>query len=177
MTKKVLIAGFGGQGIILAGKLLAYSAMLEGREVTHFASYGAEMRGGTCNCAVIVSDKQISSPVINDADIILALNKPSKDKFEGKCFPDGTIILNKSIIDDQVKRNDIKSFYVDASNEAAKLGNVKTTNMIMLGALSKITNIVKLETLRTALKEVISSRNKSLMEINTKALEIGYNLS
>jgi 2-oxoglutarate ferredoxin oxidoreductase subunit gamma len=177
VTKKIIIAGFGGQGIILAGKLLAYSAMLEGKEVTHFASYGAEMRGGTCNCSVIVSDKTISSPIVNNADIILTLNKPSKDKFESACLSDGTMILNKSLINEDVKRNDLKSYYIDASNEAAKLGNVKITNMIMLGALSKITNVVKLETLKQALTEVISSRNKALIEINSKALETGYNLS
>ena len=174
MTTKIIIAGFGGQGIILTGKLLAYSAMREGKEVTHFPSYGAEVRGGTCNCSVIISDKAIASPVVSEPDVALVFNQPSKNKFESKCKGDSKIILNKSLIDNKVARNDLESFYVDATNIADSLGNTRATNMVMLGAFIKATNLVRLETMIDALNDVISSRNKALIEINAKALKAGY---
>jgi len=175
MTNKIIIAGFGGQGIILCGKLLAYSAMLEGKEVTHFPSYGAEMRGGTANCSVIISEKPISSPIITQPDIVLALNQPSFLKFESKIKSDGYIFINKSLMEIKPERNDITAYYVDATNIANDLGNIKSANMVMLGALAKQTDVVKLETLIKALEDVVSSRNKSLIEINTKSLNEGYN--
>ena len=174
MTTKIIIAGFGGQGIILTGKLLAYSAMREGKEVTHFPSYGAEMRGGTCNCSVIISDNDIASPVVSEPDVALVFNQPSKNKFEPKCKNNSKIILNKSLINDEVGRNDVDSYYVDATNIADKLGNTRATNMVMLGAFAKATNIVKLDTMIEALNDVISSRNKALIEVNAKALKEGF---
>jgi 2-oxoglutarate ferredoxin oxidoreductase subunit gamma len=176
MNSKIVIAGFGGQGIILAGKLLAYSAMLEGKEVTNFPSYGAEVRGGTCNCAVIVSDNMIASPIIDTPDILIVLNQPSKIKFESKLKENGIIILNSSIINEKTVKSNIKAYSVDATNLAATLGNTKIANMVMLGAFAKITNLIKLETIINALSEVISARNKSLIDLNKKALEEGYNL-
>lgn len=176
MTTKIIIAGFGGQGIILAGKLLAYSAMIENKEVTHIPAYGAEMRGGTCNCSVIISDQPIASPVVSKPDITLIMNQPSKTKFEQKCNNNSKMFLNNSLIEEKVKRDDIKAYYVDATNLAEKSGSVKSANMIMLGALAKVTNIVKLNTLIDSLPEVISSRNKSLIDINVNALKKGYEL-
>ena len=173
MTIKIVIAGFGGQGIILAGKLLAYSAMLDGKEVTHFPSYGAEMRGGTCNCSVIISDDPIASPVIENPDIALVLNQPSKVKFEPRCKKDGKIIINSSLIDDKAERNDINAFYVDATNVADKLGSLRSANMVMLGALAKASDIVKLDTMLDSLNKVISARNMSLLEVNTEAIKKG----
>lgn len=174
MTTKIIIAGFGGQGIILTGKLLAYSAMREGKEVTHFPSYGAEVRGGTCNCSVIISDKAIASPIVSEPDIALLFNQPSKNKFECKCKGDSKIILNKSLIDNKASRDDLESFYVDATNIADSLGNIRVANMVMLGAFVKATNLVKLDTMIDALNDVISSRNKALIEVNIKALKAGY---
>ena len=175
MITKIIIAGFGGQGIILSGMLLAYSAMIEGKEVSHFPSYGAEMRGGTCNCSVIISDEPIASPIINQPDITLVFNQPSKLKFEPRCINKGKIIINSSLIEEKVDRKDIEAYYVDATNSAEKLGSIRSTNMVMLGALTKITKLVKINTLINALPEVISARNISLLKINSNALSEGYN--
>jgi len=174
MVNKIIIAGFGGQGIILAGSLLAYTAMIEGNEVSHIPSYGAEMRGGTCNCSVVISDRLIDSPIIAKPDITLVFNQPSKDKFESRCKENGIIILNSSLIDEKVKRNDLNAYYINATNLACKIGNIKAANMVMLGALIKITNIVDIDKMIKSLKEVISKRNIALLEINEKALMSGY---
>ncbi|MBN2546285.1 MAG: 2-oxoacid:acceptor oxidoreductase family protein [Spirochaetes bacterium] len=176
MTNKIILAGFGGQGIILSGLLLAQAALLEGNEVTHYPAYGAEMRGGTCNCSVVISDKEISSPIVNKPDILLLFNQPSKNKFEAKCIPGAKVLINNSLINEQALRNDISSFYIDATNTANKLGNIKIANMIMLGALSKITGIVKLDSLINAMPEILSARNKKLIDLNVQALKEGYGL-
>ena len=176
MTTKLIIAGFGGQGIILTGKLLAYSAMLENKEVTHMPSYGAEMRGGTAHCSVIISDEPIASPVVSDPDITLVFNQPSKTKFEPRLKDKGKILINNSLINEKAKRNNIDAYYIDATNLADQIGNVRCANMIMLGALAKLTNIVKLDTIINSLSEVISARNQSLIEINKKALKKGFEL-
>ena len=174
MTNKIIIAGFGGQGIILSGLLLAYSAMMEGKEVTHFPSYGAEMRGGTCNCSVVISDEKIASPLVSSPDICLIFNQPSKKKFENRCQKNGLLLLNSSLIDEECKRDDINSVYIDATNTASEMGNLKVANMIMLGAFIKKTNIISKETLIAALPKAISARNQSLIEINIQAIDKGY---
>jgi 2-oxoglutarate ferredoxin oxidoreductase subunit gamma len=174
MKYRIILAGFGGQGIIVGGKLLAYAAMKEGKEVTHYPSYGAEMRGGTCNCSVIISDKPISSPVISEPDIIVVLNKPSKDKFEPMILKNGKMLLNKSLIEEKTKRDDIKSFEVIATEIAEKSGSVKATNMAVLGAFSKITSIVSLQSLIDSLKDVFPNINDKLLNINIKALKEGF---
>jgi 2-oxoglutarate ferredoxin oxidoreductase subunit gamma len=174
MKNKIILAGFGGQGIIVGGKLLAYAAMKEGKEVTHYPSYGAEMRGGTCNCSVIISDKPISSPVISEPDIIVVLNKPSKDKFEPMIMKNGKMLLNKSLIEEKPKRSDITSFEVTATEIAEKSGSVKATNMAVLGAFSKITAIVSLQSLIDSLKDVFPNINDKLLNINIKALKEGF---
>ena len=138
MTTKIIIAGFGGQGIILAGKLLAYSAMIENKEVTHMPSYGAEMRGGTCKCSVIISDEPIASPIVSKSDITLIMNLPSKIKFEPICKNQSKIFINSSLIEEKAKRDDLAAYYVDATNLAEEAGSVKSANMIMLGAFAKI---------------------------------------
>jgi 2-oxoglutarate ferredoxin oxidoreductase subunit gamma len=176
VTTRIIIAGFGGQGIILTGKLLAYSAMIENKEVTHMPSYGAEMRGGTAHCSVIISDQPIASPVVSNPDISLVFNQPSKTKFESKIKNNGKILINDSLVKEKTKRDDIDAYYIDATNLADQIGNVRSANMVMLGALAKITNIVKLETIIDSLSKVISARNRSLIEINTKALKKGFDL-
>jgi 2-oxoglutarate ferredoxin oxidoreductase subunit gamma len=176
MTSKIIIAGFGGQGIIFAGKLLSYAAMKSGFEVSTFASYGAEMRGGTCNCSVIISDKEIASPIVSRPDTALILNAPSKTKFENKITDGGMIFLNSSLADEKAKRNDLKTYYVKATEKANELGNVRIANMIMLGAYLKVFGHIKFETLAASLEEVVSSRNKALVDINVKALKAGFEL-
>jgi 2-oxoglutarate ferredoxin oxidoreductase subunit gamma len=174
MLNKIFMAGFGGQGVIVGAKLLAYAAMKEGKEVTHFPSYGAEMRGGTCNCAVVISDKPIASPVFSNPDIAIVLNKPSKIKYETEVVKNGNIIINSSLVDEKTCRNDVKCSYVPASEIAEKLGSVKITNMVVLGSVAKMTSIVKLESLIESLKEVFPNINEKLLDLNTKALKQGY---
>jgi 2-oxoglutarate ferredoxin oxidoreductase subunit gamma len=174
MSLKIMIAGFGGQGIILTGKILAYCAMKEGKEVTSFASYGAEMRGGTCSSAVVISDTPISSPVIDTPDIALILNQPSKNKFEKKIIKNGRMILNVSMISEGPKREDLVPCNVDASKLAEKAGSIKATNMVMLGALVKATGVIKLKTLLDSIPEMISARNQSMIGTNIKAIQSGY---
>jgi 2-oxoglutarate ferredoxin oxidoreductase subunit gamma len=174
MTNKIILAGFGGQGVIFAGKLLSYAAMKDGLDVSAFPSYGAEMRGGTCNTSVIISDAGIPSPIVAHPDTALILNTPSKIKFEDKVKKDGVMLMNSSLINEKPKRSDIKNYSIDASGIADRLGNIRSANMVMIGALAKVTGLVKLETLIASLAETISARNKALIEINTKALKAGY---
>ena len=174
MKTKIIIAGFGGQGIIVAGKLLACAAMREGKEVTHYPSYGAEMRGGTCNCAVIISDARISSPIIGESDITVVLNDPSKKKFENSIIKGGTLLMNSSLMEIATTRSDLKTFSVKASEIAEESGSVRSTNMAILGALSKISSIVKMESLIGSLKEVFPNMNDKLMDINIRAMKAGF---
>jgi len=176
MSNKIILSGFGGQGIIVAGKLLAYAAMKEGKEVTHFPSYGAEMRGGTCNCAVIISDKPIPSPIFSNPDIAIVLNKPSKIKYESKINKNGKIIINSSLVEEKACRTDVECFYVEASKIAEETGSVKAANMSVLGAFAKSTSLVKLESLIGSLKDVFPNITDKLLEINTKALTKGFEL-
>ncbi len=174
MTEKVIMAGFGGQGIMLIGKILAYAGMLEGKEVTWLPSYGPEMRGGTANCEVIVSDKRIGSPVIADtASCALILNKPSLHKFENSVEKTGNLIINSSLIDEKTHRNDVDAYYVDANTIAADLGNAKAANMVMLGAYVSITKIVSLESVKKAFVKVFGEGKKNLLALNEKALQMG----
>lgn len=174
MLSKIIIAGFGGQGVIVAGKLLAYAAMKENKEVTYFPSYGAEMRGGTCNCSVIVSDSRIANPIIDHADVAIVLNKPSKDKFEKNVRKDGILIINRTLAGEEIERTDIVGKYVDASKLAEDAGNVKAANMVILGAFVKSTGIIKLDTLTNSLKDVFPGFSDKLIELNIKALRSGF---
>ncbi|HOJ63638.1 MAG TPA: 2-oxoacid:acceptor oxidoreductase family protein [Spirochaetota bacterium] len=174
MINRIIIAGFGGQGIIIAGKILATAFMNEGKEVTFFPSYGAEMRGGTCNCSVVVSDNPIASPIIHNPDTLLLFNKPSMDKFERLCKKDGIIIFNSSLIKEKSKRSDIRSFYINASNIAEESGTIKGTNMAMLGAFAKITGLVKIDSLKESIKENFKSLKEELLKINIDILLKGY---
>ena len=173
MKSRIILAGFGGQGIIVGGKLLAYAAMKEGREVTHYPSYGAEMRGGTCNCAVIISDEPIASPIINESDITVVLNLPSKNKFEKTVVKKGIMLMNSSLID-AVPGGDLKYFNVPASLIAEESGSVRATNMVMLGALSKISELVSIDSLVASIKEVFPNITENLMSININAMKTGY---
>lgn len=174
MHNRIMLAGFGGQGIILAGKILAHAAMIEGKEVSHFPSYGAEMRGGTCNCAVIVSEKLISSPMVIHPDILLAMNGPSYTKFLSKCGGGALVIVNSSLVSDTGKRTDVREASVDATRIAEELGNVRAANMVMLGAFVKHSGLLSLESMIEAMKQNVSSRNSALIDLNRRALESGY---
>lgn len=170
----MIIAGFGGQGVILAGNLLATAGMLEKKKITMVPSYGPEIRGGTANCTVILKDGEIYSPVVAHPDILIALNQPSLERFEEKVTSKGIVFFNSSLCSLTKKRKDLTYFGVPASDLAADLGSVKVMNVIILGALIEQTHLVKEETLsQKVIPEVFSNKKASLREINKKALKKG----
>ena len=171
----VIMAGFGGQGVMLIGNLLAYGAMNQGVNVTFFPSYGVEMRGGTANCTVVISDKEIGSPIVGHPKSLIIMNKPSLDKFQPRLEKDGLLIFNSSLINpENVTREDIKVFPVPMNKLAMDLGNARLANMIGIGAFIKLTNVVDLDILKNSLKNVISERNLKFIPDNIKAIEKGF---
>ena len=177
MLEEVIIAGFGGQGVMLMGRLLAYAGMLEGKKVAWMPSYGPEMRGGTANCTVIISSEEIASPVVPYPKSIIVMNKPSLDKFEPTVQKGGLIIINKSLIDQNTKRDDVGVVRVPANDIANKLGNLKVSNMVILGSYIKNSGIVKMETIFKTLEKTLTGRKQKLIAINKLALEEGAKLA
>ncbi len=173
MNEEIIMAGFGGQGIMLMGKLLTYAGMKEDKEVSWMPSYGPEMRGGTANCTVIISDKRIPSPMSSKPDSIIVMNLPSLDKFLPKVKSGGTVFMNSSLIAEEVTRDDVKVIKVPANEMANEIGNSKIANMVMLGSFVEEKNIVKPETVKESLEKVLSARNQKLIDLNVKALEKG----
>lgn len=173
MTYETIMAGFGGQGLLFSGKVLAHAALIEGKELSWLPSYGPEMRGGTCNCSVIVSDDPVGSPIIAHPNVLMVMNEPSLDKFEDAVAPGGTVFVDSSLIPRQVRRTDVTAVYVPATKMATDMGAASLANMILLGAIVERTRCVKPETLTEALKETISARKASLLEANLKAVARG----
>ena len=176
MTHELLIAGFGGQGVLSMGMTLGYSAMIENKEVSWMPSYGPDMRGGTANCIVIVSDKKISSPILTTFDTVIALNQPSLDKFEKAVKPDGLLIYEATNIINPPTRTDIEVLPIAASEEASKMKNLKIMNMIVLGAFLAKADVVTIESVMTALKKVLPDRYHHLLPLNEQALTRGREL-
>jgi len=176
MTEEILIAGFGGQGILMMGKVLAYSGILQGLEASWMPSYGPEMRGGTANVTVIISDEQISSPILNSYDTVIALNQPSLDKFENKVKPGGILIYEPNGITRHPSRKDISIYKINATEEAVKLGLSKVFNMFILGGFLKIKPIVDLNYVHLALEKSIPSHKAELIQQNKEAIQLGFNL-
>lgn len=176
MTEEIIIAGFGGQGVLSLGQILCYGGVLEGKEVSFMPSYGPEMRGGTANCITIISDSKISSPIISKFDTLIALNQPSLDKFQNAVKPNGLIIYESSTILNPPTRNDVEIIPVEAANEAAKLKNTRVMNMIILGAYLKKKPIISFETALEALKKVLPERYHHLIPLNKEAMEKGMEL-
>lgn len=168
-----IFAGFGGQGVLLIGKLVAYAGMDEGRNVSWLPSYGPEMRGGTANCSVVVSDDPIASPVLSMADCVIAMNTPSLDKFEANVLPGGKLFINSSIIDKKATRTDIDVYYVPCNDIADKLGNPKVLNMAMLGAYLEATKVVDVESVLQALLHSLGEKKAHLIPLNRQAIEMG----
>jgi 2-oxoglutarate ferredoxin oxidoreductase subunit gamma len=173
MYQGVIMSGFGGQGIISAGILLAYSGMVDGKNVTFFPAYGAEMRGGTANCSVVVSSEEVASPVVSTPDSLIVMNEPSLLKFEPALKPQGLLLINKSLVSSQPKRSDITAVTIDANKIAEEIGTVKCANMVMLGALIGRTEAVSLESLIQTLPKVFSRAKKEMIDINVEALKKG----
>jgi 2-oxoglutarate ferredoxin oxidoreductase subunit gamma len=175
MDERIIVAGFGGQGVLSMGKTLAEAAMEEGREVTWLPSYGPEMRGGTSNCSVIISDKPIGAPTISQgvATCAIVLNKPSLDKFENFVAPGGLLIINESLIDKKASRTDIDVVYVKANDISKEAGTEKAANMAMLGAYIGAKGVVKADTVLDQLAEVFGEAKKHLVDVNRKVIEGG----
>lgn len=175
MYEGLIFAGFGGQGVILSGKLVCVAAMNEGKHVSHIPSYGAEMRGGTANCSVIVSDDEIGSPLVPKPTVAVVLNNPSLLKFEPRLQPGGLLIYNTSLIDLQPQRTDITLVGIDANDLAQEEGSSRAANMIALGLLAKKKpELASLDALINALAETVSARNRDLNVINEACLRKGY---
>lgn len=172
---EVMFAGFGGQGIMTAGQLLAYTGINEGKQVAWIPSYGPEMRGGTAYCTVVISDTRIGSPIINNPRGICVFNRPSLDKFAPRVKPSGLLIINSSLIDATSDRTDITVLSIKANDIALKLGNAKAMNMIILGALVGASGIVSFEGLKETLGQKLGKK-KDLLEINYNAIDEGYSL-
>lgn len=176
MTEEILIAGFGGQGVLSMGKILAYSGIMQDQEVSWMPSYGPEMRGGTANVQVILSDNRISSPVVNYYDTAILLNQQSMDKFEKTVKPGGTLLYDPNGITKHPTRKDIKIYRVKATAEATAMGSGKIFNMIVLGAYMKIKPIVKFDNVIKGLKKSLPERHHHLIPLNEKAISKGLNM-
>ncbi len=173
MEERIVAAGFGGQGVMALGQLLTYGGMLEDKNVSWLPSYGPEMRGGTANCNVIISDKPVGSPVVVEATTALVLNKPSLDKFEGDIVAGGKIFINSSLIEAKTSRDDIEAYYVPANDIANQLGNARVANMVMLGAFLEVSGIVSVDSIIEAFPKVFGERRAHLLPINEEALKKG----
>jgi 2-oxoglutarate ferredoxin oxidoreductase subunit gamma len=177
MLNEMIFAGYGGQGVLSMGTLLAYAAMKENLEVSWMPSYGPEMRGGTANCMVNISDQPISSPIVTHYDVVIALTQPALQKFESKLKKNGILIWESTKIKEGPTRTDIRSFALPAFSKATlELNNVKVMNMLLLGALIKISKIVKRDSLLLALKETLPERHHKLIPLNEKAIDLGMSL-
>jgi len=173
MVQEIILAGFGGQGILSAGRLLAHAGMLDGKHVSWLPSYGPEMRGGTANSSVVISENPVDSPVLYSCNELIVMNRPSLDKFEGLVEEGGIIIIDSSIVDRDVKRNDIVSFKVPATKIASDMGNMAYANIILLGKLIKERNTVTVENFEKALYAVLPEKKHNLIPEEMKALKIG----
>jgi len=175
MQSDVVMAGFGGQGILLIGKMLAYAGMHEGKEVSWLPSYGPEMRGGTCNCTVVISDTPVGSPVIRSPRAVLAMNLPSLEKFEPDIRSGGLLLINSSLIDRGAERDDLTVIEVPANEMATELGNPRGANMVALGAYLGATDAVSLEEIEKVIRETFAAK-PAVIDVNIEALHKGYEL-
>ena len=175
MTHEILLAGFGGQGILFSGKFLAYDGLLEDREVSWLPSYGPEMRGGTCNCSIILSDSKIGSPIVSNPNVLVAMNLPSLDKFEDSAVPGAKIFVDSSLIDRKVERDDVDVYYIPATKLASDENLPGLANMIMIGHVIAKAGVMPYENVETTMKKLVPAKKQNLIELNIKAVELGYN--
>ena len=174
MTTQILIAGFGGQGILFAGKFLANKGLLEGRQLSWLPSYGPEMRGGTANCSVVLSDEPVGSPIVNKPDVLIVMNLPSLDKYEDTVVPGGAIFVDSTLIGRKVARTDVRAFYLPATQLAQQNGIATLANMIMLGKVLKECDFTGFDNIEDAVRTVVSAKHADLFDVNLKALKLGY---
>lgn len=175
MTTEIVLAGFGGQGVLFAGKILAYCGLMDNKELSWLPSYGPEMRGGTANCSVCISDEPIGSPLVMTPDILIAMNQPSFDKFVDTVKPNGKIFVDSTLIDSKCERTDVECYYIPSSQLAEDNALKGGSNIILLGKLIKETNIFTLDTMKKAIEKVVPPTKAHLIENNFKAIELGMN--
>jgi 2-oxoglutarate ferredoxin oxidoreductase subunit gamma len=173
MTKQILIAGFGGQGILFAGKFLAYKGLIDEKQVSWLPSYGPEMRGGTASCSVIISDEPVGSPIVSSPDVLIAMNLPSLDRYEASVPAGGTIIADSSLIERKVARDDVNVCYVPATKLAGENGIPTLANMIIIGKLLDILGNFDEKGVTAALGKVISAKHADMLDVNMKAIKLG----
>lgn len=172
-TKQMLLSGFGGQGILFAGKFLAYKGLTDGKQVSWLPSYGPEMRGGTASCSVIISDEAVGSPIISNPDILVAMNLPSLDKFEKSVVSGGIILADSTLIERKVLRDDVTVYYIPATRLASENGFPTLANMILMGKLLEVLGGFNAEDVKATLSKVISAKRADMLETNLKALQLG----
>ena len=175
MNKEILIAGFGGQGILFSGKFLAYEGLIDGKEVSWLPSYGPEMRGGTANCSIIISDSAVGSPIVSNPDILIAMNLPSLDKYENETKKGGQIFVDSSLIERKVERTDVETYYIPAPKMASDEGLTGLANMIMIGHMIAKSGIIPEENIEKAMQKVVPSAKQNMFDLNMKAVKLGFN--
>ena len=173
-TTQILIAGFGGQGVLFCGKFLAYKAMTENKQLSWLPSYGPEMRGGTANCSVVISDMPVGSPIITNPDVLIAMNKPSLLKFVDAVVPGGKIFIDSTLIDAKVERTDVEVYYIPATQIAKDEGMPTLSNMVLLGHVMGHTDAVSFDNLKETFETFIPAKKAGLIDLNCKALKTGY---
>ena len=172
-TKQFLFSGFGGQGILFAGKFLAYKGLIDDKQVSWLPSYGPEMRGGTASCSVIVSDEPVGSPIVSKPDMLIAMNLPSLDRYESSVAPGGVIFADSTLIERKVNRDDITVYYIPATRLASENGMPTLANMIIIGKVLKVLGDFDEASIRATLGKVISAKHADMLEVNLKAMQLG----
>ena len=172
---QIIIAGFGGQGLLFSGKVLAYAGLAEDRQLSWLPSYGPEMRGGTANCSVILSDTPVGSPIVSNPDILLVMNLPSLDKYENSVPAGGKIFVDSTFIDRKVERTDVDVYYIAATKIASDAGVPTLANMVLLGKVIKETGVISLDGMKAMFEKIISAKRQNLIETNLATIELGYN--
>ena len=173
MEYQIVIAGFGGQGLLFSGKVLAYAALMEQRELSWLPSYGPEMRGGTANCNVIISDSPVGSPIVQNPNVLMVMNTPSLDKYEKSVAPGGRIFVDSTLISRKVEREDVEVFYIPATKMASDMGMPTLANMILLGAIVKATGCITDEGMLAGLNKIIPAKKANLLDANLKCIQAG----
>lgn len=172
-TKQFLFSGFGGQGILFAGKFLAYKGLIDDKQVSWLPSYGPEMRGGTASCSVIVSDEPVGSPIVSKPDMLIAMNLPSLDRYESSVAPGGVIFADSTLIERKVNRDDVTVYYIPATRLASENGMPTLANMIIIGKVLKVLGDFDEASVRATLQKVISAKRADMLEVNLKAMQLG----
>ena len=173
MNQEMIFAGFGGQGVMLMGQILAYAGMMEGQQVSWFPAYGPEMRGGTANCSIIIGDEPVGTPIVTEPAVVVAMNLPSLDKFEPHLIAGGTLLINSSLIERPPHRTDVKVLLVPCNDIAKELGNPKVANMVMVGAIVAASGVVKIESVLQVLAKKIFKNKPEVMKLNEQAIRRG----